>query len=292
MTTVPLSQKLRAGLHVEYLAGQQGFVNDMTRALDTLDKAMEAYAGHSAPGGSGTTGTLVPAGGNELALRLQESIAEGLSAASVPAVQGKEAGVLSAFRDTQAPSGIAKAGLVDDATADQLLRNQSMVDFLTRKGALKLTKAMPQEQKRAAIRQAVEKIVGVKKDSTVLTEKGPGDIVGTKVQIDYIPDKMDNYLLKLDHPKGGSKAKFLHDVLGYQAGDGRLLYDNIRQAIEGLEPFAVKDTPYGLRHLYEIRIPARKEKGLSAKVVVVLQKDIGKTTWRIITLYPGKKDEE
>lgn len=151
---------------------------------------------------------------------------------------------------------------------------------------------MTQEQKRAAIRQAVEKIVGVKKGSTVLTEKGPGDIVGTKMQIDYIPDKMDNYLLKLDHPKGGSKAKFLHDVLGYQTGDGRLLYDNIRQAIEGLKPIEIKDTPFGLRYLYDARLPGRNGKSVSAKVVVVLQRDNGKTTWKIITLYPGKKDEE
>ncbi len=172
------TQQLRAGLHVEYLAGQQGFVNDMTRALDTLDKAMEVYTSHSAPGGSGTAGTLVPAGGNELALRLQESIAEGLSAASVPMAQEKEAGVLSAFRDTQAPSGITKTGLVDDATADKLLRNQSMVDFLTRKGGLDLRKGMTQEEKRAAVKEAVENVIHkgriIDHVKTLDTEQGKG----------------------------------------------------------------------------------------------------------------------
>lgn len=60
-----------------------------------------------------------------------------------------------------------QTSLVSDATADQLLRNQSMVDFLTRKGGLKLTKGMTQEQKRAAIRQAVNQIVGKRKEAAL-----------------------------------------------------------------------------------------------------------------------------
>lgn len=216
---------------------------------------------------------------------------EGLAAAAVPEGRGKS----KSWKTAEAPQAFAEetgAKLVDDATADKLLRNRSVIDHLSRKGKLKLTKSMTQEEKRAAVRQAVEKIVGAKKDSTVLTEKGPGDIVETKVQIDYIPEKMNNYLLNLDHPKGGSKAKFLHDVLGYQAGDGRLLYDNIRQALKGLKPIEIKDTPFGLRYLYDARLPGRNEESVSAKVVVVLQRDNGKTTWKIITLYPGRKDTE
>ena len=55
---------------------------------------------------------------------------------------------------------------VDDATADQMLLERTTVDFLTRKGGLKLTKGMTQEEKRAAIRQAVENVVHKEKPAS------------------------------------------------------------------------------------------------------------------------------
>lgn len=65
---------------------------------------------------------------------------QGQKAASTP-----EAGPMTSF--------------VDDATADQMLLERTTVDFLTRKGELKLTKGMTQEEKRSAVRQAVENVV-------------------------------------------------------------------------------------------------------------------------------------
>lgn len=44
-----------------------------------------------------------------------------------------------------------------------MLRERTTVSFLTRKGGLKLTKGMSQEQKRAAVRQAVENVVHKRK---------------------------------------------------------------------------------------------------------------------------------
>ena len=40
----------------------------------------------------------------------------------------------------ETPTGKAGTNYADDATADKLLQNESMVDFLARKGGLRLTK--------------------------------------------------------------------------------------------------------------------------------------------------------
>lgn len=56
---------------------------------------------------------------------------------------------------------------VSDAAADKLLLERTTVDFLTRKGGLKLTKGMTQEEKRAAIRQAVENVVHKEKPASI-----------------------------------------------------------------------------------------------------------------------------
>ena len=164
------TQELRAGLGVEYLAGQQRFVNDMTRALDTLDRAMEAYVSQASSGGTAQGGALTPAlgsQGGELALQLQKSMEEGLAAAAAPPAVRGGSGVWGAIGVPQTSAGEAGAKLVDDATADKLLLERTMVDFLTRKGGLKLTKDMSPEQRRTAIRQAVERIVGKSNGATL-----------------------------------------------------------------------------------------------------------------------------
>ncbi len=66
----------------------------------------------------------------------------------------------------ETPTGKAGTNYADDATADKLLQNESMVDFLARKGGLRLTKAMTLEQRREAIRQAVAQIINTKTETT------------------------------------------------------------------------------------------------------------------------------
>ena len=67
-------------------------------------------------------------------------------------------------------ANVQMENLVSDATAEDLLRNESMVRFLNKHGELKLEKGMTQEQKRAAIRQAVENVVHKEKAAS-----GEGD---------------------------------------------------------------------------------------------------------------------
>ncbi len=102
--------------------------------------------------------------------------------------------------------------------------------------------------------------------------------------------KYDGYLLKLDHPDGRSKAKFLKNVLGYKIGDGKLLHKAIGEAINDKLPNIVERTTFGLKYTFNTKIKGKDETYKSANVVVVVQNDDGKTIWRIITLYPDKKD--
>lgn len=107
----------------------------------------------------------------------------------------------------------------------------------------------------------------------------------------YDETKMEKYLLNLKHPEGSSKAKFLKDVLGYNNGDGKELYDKIRKALIGTYPERVTKTISGVKQEYNIKLESKNGQFITAKVVVIVQKDNGKTFYRIITMYPGKKEK-
>lgn len=123
------------------------------------------------------------------------------------------------------------------------------------------------------------------KGKSSLFNYGPGFSTG---KIEYSPSKMDDYLLNLESAKGKSKAQFLKDVLGYVKGDGKQLHDALINAINGKEPSKVTKTDYGIKYEYDVKIGGKN--GTTAKVIVVYQQDNGKDSYRIITLYPGKKE--
>lgn len=101
--------------------------------------------------------------------------------------------------------------------------------------------------------------------------------------------KYEDYLLDFNHSAGGSKAKFLKEVLGYEKGDGQKLHNAIGEAIDGKKPNVVKNTNYGTKYNFDVKLGGKDGKIHSANVTVVVQNDNGKETWRLITLIPGKK---
>ena len=103
-------------------------------------------------------------------------------------------------------------------------------------------------------------------------------------------EKYDGYLLDLNHVRGGSKAKFLKNVLGYKTGDGELLHKAISEAIDGKLPNKVVKTEYGTKYNFNAKIKGKDGTYHSANMTVVVQNDHGKTTWRLITLTPDDKD--
>ncbi len=128
---------------------------------------------------------------------------------------------------------------------------------------------------------------------------GFGNTQGTKQQINipvntlrdvrYSKNKIKGYLLNIDHPQGSSKAKFMKDVLGYSLNDSKLFHKNIVKSIIGKIPEKSESTPFGLKHTYKTKLIGKTGKSVSANVVVVIQKDNNRITYKIVTVYPDKK---
>ena len=131
----------------------------------------------------------------------------------------------------------------------------------------------------------------VYKDFVKMLFKGKASLFdGCEFPYEVSAPKYDGYLLDLDSEKGGSKAKFLRDVLNYNKGDGRKLHEAIAEALDGKIPDSSEQTPYGLKCRFKVRIKGNGGKWAEANVEVVIQKDNGRIVWRIITLFPGRKD--
>ena len=107
----------------------------------------------------------------------------------------------------------------------------------------------------------------------------------------YSKKKTEGYLLNLNHPQGGSKAKFMHDVLGYSQADGKEFHMNIISAIKDIAPSKSEETGYGKKHTFPTKLIGKNGKTVSANVVVVIQKDKGRKTYKIVTVYPDKKEK-
>lgn len=104
--------------------------------------------------------------------------------------------------------------------------------------------------------------------------------------LQYSPQKTEGYLLNPNHPVGSAKAKFMKDVLGYSQSDSKLFHENVTKSILGKTPTKTETTQYGVKHTYHTTLVGKNGQSVSAKVVVVIQKDHGQVTYKIITVYP------
>ena len=98
-------------------------------------------------------------------------------------------------------------------------------------------------------------------------------------------------MLNINHPQGGPKAVFMRDVLGYTAKDSKTFHDNVVNAIINREPSKTVETQYGLKHTYQTTLNGKNGKNINANIVVVVQKDAKRVTYKIITVYPDKKEK-
>ena len=105
----------------------------------------------------------------------------------------------------------------------------------------------------------------------------------------YSKEKTEGYLLNPNHPQGGPKARFMQDVLGYTQGDSKVFHENVVRSIIGKVPAKTEITPYGTKLTYHTKLTGKDGKTASANVVVVIQKDNGSVTYKIVTVYPDKK---
>lgn len=124
---------------------------------------------------------------------------------------------------------------------------------------------------------------------TYTNTKGSNVPVSKDSDVKYNATKTEGYLLNPNHPQGGAKAKFMKDVLGYTQSDSKLFHKNVVDSIKGKTPVKTTTTEYGTKHTYETTLVGKNGQSVKANVVVVIQKDNSHTTYRIITVYPGKK---
>lgn len=124
---------------------------------------------------------------------------------------------------------------------------------------------------------------------------GFGETQGAKIpvyslgNVRYSRKKTEGYLLNPKHPKGGSKAEFMRTALGYTQSDSKLFHKNVVTSLIGKTPTKTEETPFGIKHTYRVMLFGKKGNSVSANVVVVIQKDHDRTTYKIVTVYPDKK---
>lgn len=110
--------------------------------------------------------------------------------------------------------------------------------------------------------------------------------VGEKSErLDFFCDenKVKNYLLNLDHPDGGPKAKFFTESLGIKRNDWRYLADQISGAMSTAWIFRVKNSIHGINHGALIEIRGRNER--TAIIQTGWMVKSGESP-RLVTAYP------
>jgi hypothetical protein len=97
------------------------------------------------------------------------------------------------------------------------------------------------------------------------------------------PEKLTDYLLNLNHRRGGTKARLLVRF-GYSATAWQRLEADIRLYHVEADIETVRETPYGTR--YQIFAALQTPTNESLFVRTVWQVDNGQTFPRLITLVP------
>ena len=57
----------------------------------------------------------------------------------------------------------------------------------------------------------------------------------------------------------------------------------------GQQPVKTETTKFGEKHTYKTKLISKNGSSVTANVVVVIQKDNGRVTYKIVTVYPDKK---
>lgn len=122
--------------------------------------------------------------------------------------------------------------------------------------------------------------------------KGANEVkapITKKGAVRYNAQKIEGYILNDTHPIGAAKARFMKDVLGYTQSDAKLFHQNVVRSIMGQQPVKTETTKFGEKHTYKTKLISKNGSSVTANVVVVIQKDNGRVTYKIVTVYPDKK---
>ena len=97
------------------------------------------------------------------------------------------------------------------------------------------------------------------------------------------PEKLRDYLLNVDHRRGGPKARLLGSF-GYRRDDWTRLERDLREQHLGREVARVVPGEYGIR--YDIVAPIKTPDGRQLVVRTIWQIDTGRASPRLITMIP------
>ena len=78
--------------------------------------------------------------------------------------------------------------------------------------------------------------------------------INSNRDVRYSKKKTEGYLLNPNHPKGGAKAKFMKDVLGYSQSDSKIFHKNVVSSLVGKTPVKSEVTQFGTKHTYKTEI--------------------------------------
>ena len=119
--------------------------------------------------------------------------------------------------------------------------------------------------------------------------RGSNIPITKRSDVRYNKNKTEGYLLNKNHPQGGSKAKFMEEVLGYTKSDSKLFHKKVVESIINKMPSKSERTIYGIKQTYKTELIGKNGIKVKANVVVVIQKDTGRMTYKIVTVYPDKR---
>jgi len=105
-------------------------------------------------------------------------------------------------------------------------------------------------------------------------------------------EKIVTYVLDINHSRGGSKAKFFIEILGFSPTKPEQFYNSIKEAITGKAPIQKTQTKYGLKYEFHEIVNGVNGISITANVIIIIQRDNEKITFRLISAYPGKKEEK
>ena len=99
-------------------------------------------------------------------------------------------------------------------------------------------------------------------------------------------EKITRYLLCLEHPRGGSKARFFH-LHGFRPRAWMMLANALRAHAADYDVTAVEDVDYGVDYVVEGPLATPNGKAPWVRVVWAILE--GQDTPRLVTAYPCKR---
>lgn len=103
------------------------------------------------------------------------------------------------------------------------------------------------------------------------------------------PAKVKDYLLNMEHPEGGSKARWLKEALGYGPAEAEALTQQLIEGARGQPVVEVTQGPWGTRYVVVVFVEGIGARtGRAGKMKTVWQVDTGQTAPRLITAVPAR----